>query len=118
VTSFEVWKDHGTGLIEPDGVLDMDAVPALRQAIDEADQLAAHHTIALIDSKVTLFDPAALGALLTQHKRLQDNGGTLAVIGTTGPVARALRLVGIAQSVPIFAGLDDALATLNGNADP
>jgi anti-anti-sigma factor len=118
VTSFDVWNDPGVGLIEPDGVLDMAAVSALRQAVDEADQLAAHHKIAIIDGAVTTFDAAALGALLVQHQRLQQHNGTLAVIGTTGPVARALRLVGIADSVPIFASLDDALATLTGETNP
>jgi anti-anti-sigma factor len=117
VTRFEVSKSHGIGLIEADGVLDARAIPALRQAVDEAGQLAAHHTIAIIDGAVTIFDPVALGALLTQHNRLQERGGTLAVIGTTGLIARLLRLVGIGDSVPIFASLDDALATLTGAAD-
>jgi anti-anti-sigma regulatory factor len=104
VISSEVWKDSGIGLIELDGVLDADAVPALRQAFDEATQLAANHTI--------------LGALLTRHELLRDHGGTLAVIGTGGVIAHLLRRVGIGESVPLFASLDDALATLTGKADP
>ena len=114
---FDVWKDRGVGLIEPDGALTADTVPALRQAIDEARRLAAHHTVAVIDGTVTVFDPAALGALLVHHNRLQEHGGTLAVIGKTGPIARLLRRVSIGDSVPVFGGLDEALATLTGKAD-
>jgi anti-anti-sigma factor len=118
VTSFEIWKDHGVGLIEPDGALDMDTIPGLRQAFDEADQLAAHHTIAIIDGTVTIFDPAALGALLTQHQRLQDHGGTLVVVGATGLIARLLRRAGFGDSVPVFTTLDEALTALSGKSGP
>ena len=114
--SFDVWKDHGIGLIEADGVLDSYALTALHQAMDEALQLAAHHTVAIIDSTV-IFDPAPFGALLAQHKRLHECGGTLAVIGTAGLIADALRRFNIGHSVPIFASLDDALATLTSEAD-
>jgi anti-anti-sigma factor len=117
VIVFEIWKDNGIGLIEPDGALTGDAIPALRQALDEATQLAARHTIVIIDGAVTTFDATALGALLIRHARLQRLGGTLAVIGTTGEIARLLRLVAVGDSVPIFAGLDEALATLTGKAD-
>ena len=117
MTDFEVWKDHGIALIEPDGALTGDAVPALRQALDEAGQLAAHHTIVIIDGAVTTFDATALGALLIRHVRLQHRGGTLAVIGTTGQIARLLRRVSIGDSVPVFGSLDEALATLTGKAD-
>ena len=114
--SFDVWKDHGIGLIEADGVLDSYALAALRQAMDEASQLAAHHTIAIIDSTV-IFDPAPLGALLAQHKQLHECGGTLAVIGANGLIADALRRFNVGHSVPIFANLDDALATLTSKTD-
>jgi anti-anti-sigma factor len=117
VGSFDIWKDNGVGLIELDGAFESHEVPALRQALDEAAQLAAHETIAIIDGTVTIFDPAALGALLAQHKRLHERGGTLAVIGATGCIARAMRLLDIGHSVPIFASLDDALATLTDRAD-
>ena len=118
VISFEVWKDHGIGLIEADGILDAYALPALRQAIDEALQLAAHQTIAVIDATVTIIDPAPLGALLAEHKRSHEHGGTLAVIGTNGLIAKALRSFDVGHSVPIFATLDDALTTLSGKTDP
>ena len=114
--SFDVWKDHGIGLIEADGVLDSYALSALRQALDEALQLTVHHTIAIIDSTV-IIDPAPLGALLVQHKHLHERGGTLAVIGANGLIADALRRFNIGHSVPIFASLDNALATLTGKAD-
>ena len=112
--SFDVWKDNGIGLIEPDGALTEDAVPALRQALDDAGQLASNHVIVIIDGAVTTFDATALGALLIRHMRLQRLGGTLAVIGTTGEIARLLRRVSIGDSVPVFAVLDEALVTLTG----
>ena len=114
--SFKIWEDDGVAFIEPNGALDAQAVPALRQAVQDATKLAPHHTIAIIDGQVIVFDAVALGALLIQHHRLQQLGGTLAVIGATGPIASLLRRASIGDSIPIFHSLDDALPALASQA--
>lgn len=91
----------------PEGI-DITNAPELRSALLEA---AANGSGTLVaDMTRTRFcDSAALNTLVAAHKRAQAEGGELLlVIGSTA-VLRILELTGVAQVIPNFTTLDDAL---------
>jgi anti-anti-sigma factor len=112
VTEFEVWQDSGVGLVEPRGPLDADAVPQLRTALAEAVNLTRRPLVVILDEKVTRIVSVALAVLLIEHRRLRDRDGGLGVVGEQGPIASLLRRTHAGVDVPVFAGLEQALAGL------
>ncbi len=112
MTDFEIWHDKGVALIEPSGVLDGEAVPHLRTALVDAAKLTRLALIVILDDMITRVDAVALAALLIEHRRLRDRGGSLAVVGMQGPIAELLRRTCLGDDVPLFADLDQALTDL------
>jgi anti-sigma B factor antagonist/stage II sporulation protein AA (anti-sigma F factor antagonist) len=112
VTEFEVWADSGVALVEPCGVLDVDAVPRLRAALSEAVNLTRRPLVVVVDEKVTKVDAVALAVILIEHRRLRDRDGGLGVVGAQGPIADMLQRTHVGREVPVFATLEEALAGL------
>lgn len=112
MTDFEVWADKGVALVEPCGALDAGAVPHLRAALDEAVNLTRRPLVVVIDEKVDRVDAVAVAVILIEHRRLRERGGDLGVVGAEGPVVSMLGRTHAGRDVPVFAGLEEALAGL------
>ncbi len=112
MTAFDIWADKGIGLVEPSGPLDADAVPALRAAVSEAANLSRRSLVVMLEEKVSTAAPVAIAAILIEYRRLRDRGGSLAVVGTQGPVASLLQSTHLGREIPVFTTLEHALADL------
>ena len=81
----------------PSGGLDLAAAVELRGRL-----AAAHHPgaqVALDLRDVTFIDSSALSVVLAADRRLAATGGALRLTHVSGPVARVLRICGLAHLV-------------------
>jgi anti-anti-sigma factor len=96
-------------VIATSGVVDMITAPQLEDAITAA--LAKSPTGLVVDlTDVEFLASAGMGVLVAAHDAAPEGVGTLIV--ADGPAtSRPLKLVGIADIMPLHATLDEALAT-------
>jgi anti-sigma B factor antagonist len=83
------------------GELDMHTSPALKERLDEL-SVGEAPKIALDLSAVPFMDSSSLGILVVQHKRLLENGGTLALVGVAGSPQKVLTITGIDRVIPLY----------------
>jgi anti-sigma B factor antagonist len=77
-----------------------------------ADVLAAETAkkprLLLVDvSELTFIDSAALEEFSRANRRLRADGGRLALVGPTGPVARIIELTALDQVFPVYASVEE-----------
>ena len=96
-------------VIAPTGELD---ITASQELAPELDRLAAQDEgELLIDlSDVSFVDSTGLGAILLAHRRLSQQGRTMAVVAPQGSAAAVLlNLSGLGRRLPVYASRDAAL---------
>ncbi len=93
------------------GEVDVDAVPRLVAALDEA--IRASKGAFVIDlCDVEFLDSAGLSVLLRARAMLGREERQLAVVCPPGPVRRLFEMVGIADLLILFGSREDAAAAL------
>ena len=76
-------------------------------------ECAKRPRLLLIDaSALTFIDSAAIHEVVLAHRRLRANGGQLALISPSSPVARVLELSGLNTVIPVHASADEAAGAL------
>jgi len=106
----ERWSD-GVVVIAVSGVVDMITAPQLEEAIKSA--LAKTPTGLVVDlSDVEFLASAGMGVLVATHDDAPD-GIDIHLVAEGPATSRPLKLVGIADIVPLHATLDEALAALS-----
>jgi anti-sigma B factor antagonist len=99
-------------IVAASGVVDMLTAPQLEQALNAAlDKKPGNLVVDL--TEVEFLASAGMGVLVAAH----DEAGTvtrLCVVAEGPATSRPLKLVGIADIVPLFATLDEAIASLRG----
>jgi anti-anti-sigma factor len=99
-------------IVAASGVVDMLTAPQLEQALHAAiDKKPGNLVVDL--TQVEFLASAGMGVLVAAH----DEAGTvtrLCVVAEGPATSRPLKLVGIADIVPLFATLDEAIASLRG----
>ena len=97
-------------IVAASGVIDMLTAPQLEEALRAAlDKKPANLVVDL--TEVEFLASAGMGVLVAAH----DEAGTatrLRVVADGPATSRPLKLVGIADIVPLFATLDEAVASL------
>ena len=78
------------------GELDLASAPVLHELLLEAASAGAE-TIKIDVQRLTYVDSAGLGVLVSAHKRLQSNGGSLVISGPTPRVTRVLAISGLTR---------------------
>jgi anti-sigma B factor antagonist len=78
------------------GELDLASAPVLHELLLEAAS-AGTETIKIDVQGLTYIDSAGLGVLVSAHKRLQSNGGSLVISGPTPRVMRVLAISGLTR---------------------
>ena len=68
--------------------------------------------IALDFSGLDYLSSAGLRSILVAAKRLRDDGGSLVVVGLTGPVREVFEMAGLAGVLPVYAAERDLHAAL------
>jgi anti-sigma B factor antagonist len=99
-------------IVAASGVIDMLTAPRLEEALQTAlDKKPGNLVVDL--TEVEFLASAGMGVLVAAHEKAGDE--TRLVVVAEGPAtSRPLKLVGIADIVPLFASLDEAVASLRG----
>jgi anti-sigma B factor antagonist len=94
------------------GVVDMLTAPQLEDALRTA--VANKPEGLVVDlTEVEFLASAGMGVLVAAHDA-KDEGTRFCVVADGPATSRPLKLVGIADIVPLYATLDEALAALGG----
>ncbi|MEU7002716.1 STAS domain-containing protein [Nonomuraea sp. NPDC046570] len=101
----------GLAVVNVDGVLD---ATTREQFADHLAQVVAEHGHHLILdlSGVTFMDSRALGLIVHHWQTCVDSGGRFALIGVRYSTSKVMWITGLAQRLPLFDSLDEALAAL------
>jgi anti-sigma B factor antagonist len=98
-------------IVMADGYVDFDAAPALKQNIVHQMDAGARHLV--IDlSAAEFIDSTAIGVLVGALKRLQESGGSLAVVCTNENIRAVFEIVGLDDMIPMHRSRDDAVSAL------
>lgn len=84
----------GTLTVVLAGEIDLESVPLMHQAVQEADAPWGTHVVVEL-SGVTFMDSTGIRALLACYERAQERGGSLSVTGAHDLVERILHLSGV-----------------------
>jgi anti-anti-sigma factor len=102
----------GVAVVSASGVVDMLTAPQLEEALHSA--LGKKPANLVVDlSEVEFLASAGMGVLVAAH----DQAGSstrLCVVAEGSATSRPMKLVGIADIVPLYATLDEAIAALRG----
>ena len=105
----EVDLVRGVRVVSVPEEVDITNVPALQAALLQA--AATGSPALVVDMTRTRFcDSAGLRVLVDAHKRALAEGRALLLAAPAAAVLRVLEITGIAQVIPHFASLDDAVA--------
>ena len=97
------------GLVNVRGEVDIYTAPRLKEHWLELFEAGVHDLVVDL-SAVTFIDSTALGILIGGVRRVNDHGGTMALVVATRPVERILKVTGLDQVFTIHETRDDALA--------
>ena len=82
------------------GELDLASAPVLHELLLEAASGGAD-TITMDIKRLTYIDSAGLGVLVSAHKRLESNGGSLVISAPTAQIMRVLAVSGLTRYLTI-----------------
>lgn len=102
-------------ILHLEGELDLATVVQVREPLAAALDAGTRH-VAIDMIGCTFIDSTGLGALLHAAKRLEENGGQMAMVCVDSQVRRLLGLTMIDRTIPIFESVPGALAHLGGTA--
>ncbi|BBY47408.1 anti-sigma factor antagonist [Mycolicibacterium arabiense] len=98
-------------VVAPSGVVDMLTAPQLEGAIRTA--LSNKPAGLVVDlTAVEFLASAGMGVIVAAHEE-KDDGTKFCIVAEGPATSRPLKLVGIADIVPLYATLDEALAALD-----
>jgi len=107
--------DREVSVVLVDGYLDFDAAPALKESIvNQLDEGTRHLIVDLTQTE--FIDSTAIGVLVGGLKRVQESGGTLAVVCTNANIRDIFALVGLDDMLPLHRSRDDALSAIASTA--
>ncbi len=97
---------RGWALISLAGEIDIATAPLLDTALEEV--LSAGRTHLAVDLQpVSFMDSTGLRSLISADRRLQQSGGSLAVIAAAGPARRLLEVAGVIDALHVVDSVDD-----------
>ncbi len=97
-------------VVAPTGVVDMLTAPQLEEAIRSA--LGKKPNALVVDlTAVDFLASAGMGVIVAAHEE-KDDATTFSIVAEGPATSRPLKLVGIADIVPLYATLDEALGAL------
>ncbi|HEY2475027.1 MAG TPA: STAS domain-containing protein [Candidatus Cybelea sp.] len=100
-------EDSGELVFRFRGSMDIATSPTARGALSEAIDGGANKLI--VDMRQLEFlDSTGLGVLIGAHRRAAENGGSLRLIVSDGPILRLLNITGLISVFGAYHSLDDA----------
>jgi anti-sigma B factor antagonist len=102
------WQDHdGVRVISPQGDLD---IVTSRQLDDALAQARKVYTLVVLDlSRVDFMDTSSLAVIVGHWKSLEEAGGSLALAGARYQSTRSLWITGLADRIPLYQSVQQAL---------
>ena len=106
-------ETHGTAVVvSAHGELD---ITSSRQFDDRLSEAAAASDQVILDmSAVDFMDTTALAVIVTHWRRQAEEGGVFLLAGARYRYTKALWITGLADRLPMYDTVDDALAALAG----
>ncbi|PHV67041.1 anti-anti-sigma factor [Williamsia muralis] len=99
------------------GSIDLLTVPQLAEAVDEA--VAGRPEGLIIDLTYTDFlSSVGMAALVNAHDAVLPSGGRFGVVAEGSSTARPIKLVGLDQTISLYATIEDALQALTEELAP
>lgn len=113
---FELTSDHRDGTLVVRLVGDLDIVTSrqLDETLADARRTIEHVVLDL--SAVDFMDTSSLAVIVSHWKGLVSDGGSLALAGARFQYTRTLWITGLADRIPMYDSVDDALAELAAEA--
>jgi anti-sigma B factor antagonist len=100
------------GLVTLSGEVDIYTAPRMKEHILQLLDEGVRDLVVDLTS-VTFIDSTALGVLIGGVRRVNDAGGTMALVVATRPVERILTVTGLDRVFTIHTTRDEALASLS-----
>jgi anti-sigma B factor antagonist len=97
----------GTLLFKLRGSLDLATAPTVRAALAEATAKGNHELIVDL-TQLEFLDSTGLGVLIGAHRRAAEDGGSLRLIVSDGPISRLLNITGLINVFAVYHSADDA----------
>lgn len=102
-------ENHGEALIyRLRGSLDVATSPSVRAALVEAASNGSNKIVVDL-TKVEFLDSTGLGALIGAHRRALEQGGSVSLVTSEGPISRLLNITGLLRVFPVYHTLEDAM---------
>lgn len=97
-------------IVEPSGDLDIVSRGEFDDLMTQA--RLGHHHVVLDMSGVTFLDTSAMAVIVSHWKALRSAGGALLVAGADYTFTKTLWITGLAQRLPLYSSVAEALAAL------
>jgi anti-sigma B factor antagonist len=108
-------RTGGAMTLAIEGELDLATAPQVREPLEAAIEAGTKQIV--IDMLGCGFiDSTGLGVLLHAAKRLEEDGGAMALVCVDDQIKRLLELTMIDRTIPVFATREEALAATSGTA--
>jgi anti-sigma B factor antagonist len=114
----EVREDRDGGgvmTLTIEGELDLATAPRVREPLERAIESGTRRIVVDMLS-CGFIDSTGLGVLLHAAKRLEEDGGAMALVCVDDQIKRLLELTMIDRTIPVFENREKALAEISGPA--
>jgi anti-sigma B factor antagonist len=110
-------EPHGASVVvSVQGELDVTSSQRFDDCLSEAGERADHVILDL--SRVDFMDTTALAVIVGHWRQQLEAGGTFLLAGARYRYTKALWITGLADRLPMFGSVDEALAAQSGGAHP
>jgi anti-anti-sigma factor len=103
---------NGSVVITIEGDLDLVTCVQLDESLTQASR--EHRYVILDMAAVDFLDTSALAVIVTHWKKMEESGGVLALAGAQYRGARALWITGLADRLPMYETVQQAIDTVSG----
>jgi anti-sigma B factor antagonist len=111
----EEQTEAGTLMLAIDGELDLATAAKVREPLERAIETGTRRVV--VDMLGCGFiDSTGLGVLLHAAKRLEEEGGAMALVCVDDQIKRLLELTMIDRTIPVFDTREEAMAEISGTA--
>jgi anti-anti-sigma factor len=102
----QIDDQRGWAILALAGEIDIATAPVLDRAFEEV--LSSGRTRLAVDLQpVSFMDSTGLRSLISADRRLEQSGGSLAIITSAGPARRLLEVAGVIDALQVVDSVDD-----------
>jgi anti-sigma B factor antagonist len=107
-------RQPGCREVQIEGELDLAVAGQLDEVLSAAADECDHVLVDL--SSCSFIDSSGIAVILRAHKRMEQDGGRLAVCTPTDQVLRVLSMTGLTANGLVFDSAEEAIAALEGSS--